>query len=78
MFTAQHYHAIAGVLAEQKATLDALNSTDPVVSGAQTALHATAWNLATLFANDNPRFKRETFMDACDQRGFHSGYLASA
>lgn len=62
--TKKDYIALAAILAEQRAKYtDEIDST--IRFAGRFALAETARSMATLFASQNPRFDRETFLTAC-------------
>jgi len=66
MFKSRHYEAIAHAMcnAKHKTRNDALDHSDMI------AIDQWEWDcgkLADMFASDNPRFKRATFIVACEK-----------
>lgn len=61
MFTSQHYHAIADVLNSHNVDPSHCDNCD----AKDTTLRLLAYDLATMFEADNPRFKADYFYTAC-------------
>jgi hypothetical protein len=60
-FQQRHYNAVADVIR---------STVNNGVSGEQYAMHKLARALASMFARDNPNFKREAFYSAAEVKGY--------
>lgn len=66
MFTTRHYQAVADVIADAMNNMDQPDKREVFLNGKTAGIEEVANTLADMFAHDNERFSRSTFMAACD------------
>ena len=66
MFTKQHYKAIAEVIKWENTELNSLNYLTGIsFTEARNATKRIALSLAIIFADNDPRFDKDKFIEAC-------------
>ena len=63
--TRKHYRAIANAIRTERALIEAENLNGEKIEEQWEITARVAQRLATILAEDNPRFNRDTFLEAC-------------
>lgn len=66
MFSTRHYQAVADIIHDAVNNMEQPDTREVFLNGKNAGIEEIANNLADMFAHDNERFNRATFMAACD------------
>ena len=65
-FTQRHYQVVADVINDAMNNMGTSNTDSKFLGGKVAGIEEVANSLADTFQKDNPRFRRDLFMKACD------------
>lgn len=65
MFTTRHYQAVADVISDAMENMEQTDTREVFLNGKTAGIEEVATTLADMFAHDNERFSRSTFLAAC-------------
>jgi hypothetical protein len=66
MFSTRHYQAVADVINDAVNNMEQPDTREVFLNGKNAGIEEIAHTLADMFAHDNERFSRTTFLAACD------------